>query len=194
MPSAEKPWQGIWCGDYNSHGCEFLLLTQPDEKHARPLPEGLDLLSEWFSGSRTEAAAISTLEEQTDEVVEERAIIEAGINAAFSSHDWDTRHPDTSPNLEEMPSGRLEGIKLTGDPNVPRGQFSFVVPDIGRNGLIRVADEQPFTGSRVVRSAGHIAQRGFQEGSSMQCTTYVHKITDEVHRLLHAEPAYPDFS
>lgn len=137
---------------------------------------------------------MSTLEEQTDEVVEERAIIEAGINAAFSSHDWDTRPSNTSPNLDEVPSGCLEGIKLTGDPNVPRGQFSFIVPDIGRNGLIRVADEQLFTGSRVVRSAGHIAQRGFQEGLLMQCTTYVHNITDEAHRLLHAKPAYPDFS
>jgi hypothetical protein len=29
-PSIEKPWQGIWCGDYFDHGAEFLLMLQPD--------------------------------------------------------------------------------------------------------------------------------------------------------------------
>jgi hypothetical protein len=36
-PTPQKPWQGIWCGDYAGHGCEFLVVTQPDEP--RPLPE-----------------------------------------------------------------------------------------------------------------------------------------------------------
>lgn len=164
MPSAEKPWQGVWCGDYNFHGCEFLLLTQPNEKDARPLPEGMDLLSEWFRESRAETAASSGTEGQTDENVAERAMVGAGINDALSSRDWDMRYANPSPDLNEVISGRLEAIKLTGDPNVPRAQFSFIVPDLGSNGFMRVADEQPFKGSRVVRSAGHIAGRGFQEG------------------------------
>lgn len=67
-------------------------------------------------------------------------------------------------NLDQGPTGRLEAIKLTGDTNIPLGKYSFIAPDIGNEGLIRVADEHPFQGSRVVRSAGHIAERGFSDG------------------------------
>jgi hypothetical protein len=28
--SVEKPWQGIWCGDYLANGVKFLLMVQPD--------------------------------------------------------------------------------------------------------------------------------------------------------------------
>ncbi|KAI6897169.1 hypothetical protein KC334_g10484, partial [Hortaea werneckii] len=48
MPRPGKEWQGIWCGDYSGHGCEFLLITQPDDEDARPLPEGMDWLRGWF--------------------------------------------------------------------------------------------------------------------------------------------------
>ncbi|KAF2208803.1 hypothetical protein CERZMDRAFT_48479 [Cercospora zeae-maydis SCOH1-5] len=123
--TSEKPWQGIFVGDYSTHGCEFLLVTQPDEQHARPLPSGMDWLREWF------------------------------LSNAFPhvrSQDYD-----------DVPSGRLEAIKLTGDPNVPRSQYSFVAPDIGHGGFLRVADENLFRGARVVRAAGHVASRGFQE-------------------------------
>ncbi|ERT00523.1 hypothetical protein HMPREF1624_03896 [Sporothrix schenckii ATCC 58251] len=58
--------------------------------------------------------------------------------------------------------GRLEGIKLTGDPNVPRGERSFVAPDLGDAGLDVVIDEAPFQGVRVVKSEGHIAGTGFR--------------------------------
>ncbi|KAJ5163107.1 Protein of unknown function DUF3506 [Penicillium coprophilum] len=42
-PTAEKPYQGIWVGDYEAHGCEFLLMIQKeiaelahdDEKEAK---------------------------------------------------------------------------------------------------------------------------------------------------------------
>ena len=30
-PTADKPWRGIWVGDYSGHGCEFLLMHQPDD-------------------------------------------------------------------------------------------------------------------------------------------------------------------
>jgi hypothetical protein len=29
-PTEEKPYRGIWVGDYSGHGCEFLLINQPD--------------------------------------------------------------------------------------------------------------------------------------------------------------------
>ena len=60
--------------------------------------------------------------------------------------------------------GRLEAIKLTGDPNVPRGEYSWIAEDIGPKGLIRVATEQMFKGARVVRSLGHCANRGYRNG------------------------------
>ena len=30
-PTEQKPWQGIWVGDYSAHGCEFLLVMQRDK-------------------------------------------------------------------------------------------------------------------------------------------------------------------
>lgn len=65
---------------------------------------------------------------------------------------------------EDIYSGRLEAIKLTGDPNVPRGEYTFIAEDIGRRGLIRVAEEPTFRGARVVKSVGHIAGRFFRDG------------------------------
>ena len=66
--------------------------------------------------------------------------------------------PDT--NYEH--SGRLEAIKLTGDINVPRGQYTWIAEDIGPNGLLRIGREQMFDGARIVRSWGRIAGRGFR--------------------------------
>jgi hypothetical protein len=57
--------------------------------------------------------------------------------------------------------GRLEAVKLTGDANVPRGEYSFVVDDLGEGGLVRIETEAPFEGARVVKSRGHIANNGF---------------------------------
>ena len=48
--------------------------------------------------------------------------------------------------------------------NIPRGEYTFIAPEIGDAGLVRVADEDIFKGARFVKSAGHIAQRGFREG------------------------------
>jgi hypothetical protein len=94
-PSVEKPWQGIWCGDYFHHGVEFLLVLQPD------------------------------------------------------SIDTDQRKS-------------LLAVKLTGDPNIPRWQYSFVVPDLLEPGLVRIAEEEELRGARLVRSAIHVAANGFK--------------------------------
>ncbi|KAI9845185.1 MAG: hypothetical protein M1838_001846 [Thelocarpon superellum] len=107
-PTASKPWRGIWVGDYAGHGCEFLLLLQPDDP-----------------------------------------IIDVGDHLAQSA--------------DHIYQGELKAVKLTGDPNVPRGQVTFVAADLGPGGLLRIAEEAPFTGARVVRSKGHVAARGFRD-------------------------------
>jgi len=66
-------------------------------------------------------------------------------------------------NEDLGPSGSLEAVKLTGDPNVPRGQISFVANDIGPGGLVRVDDREPFENARIVRCLGHVAGIGFQD-------------------------------
>ncbi|KAK3292895.1 uncharacterized protein B0H64DRAFT_202910 [Chaetomium fimeti] len=58
--------------------------------------------------------------------------------------------------------GRLEAVKLTGDVNVPRGEHTFVVDDLGEAGFVREETKDPFTGARVVKSRAHIANTGFQ--------------------------------
>lgn len=62
--------------------------------------------------------------------------------------------------------GSLEAIKLTGDPNVPRGECTFIAEDLGPEGYVTTVEEQPFKGARVVHSKGHIARTGFTNGES----------------------------
>lgn len=64
--------------------------------------------------------------------------------------------------------GRLEAIKLTGDPNVPRGECTFLAEDLGEQGFVTTVEEEPFRGARVVRSKGHVAQTGFVNGKSAE--------------------------
>ncbi|WYZ43796.1 hypothetical protein EsH8_VII_000232 [Colletotrichum jinshuiense] len=119
-PTPLKPWRGIWVGDYSGHGCEFLLINQPDD------------------------------EEVSDE--------ELGLvrGAEESEDGWAQRRTDA-----RVHRGRLEAIKLTGDPNVPRGEYTFVADDLGEAGFVGLAQEPPFQGTRVVRSKGHVAGTGF---------------------------------
>ncbi len=65
---------------------------------------------------------------------------------------------------EPVFSGRLEGVKLTGDANVPRGEVTFVVEELGEGGVVGVGEHKPFEGVRIVRSRGHIADNGFSAG------------------------------
>lgn len=122
----EKPYQGIWVGDYSAHGCEFLLFLQRDSVAAS-------------SASRESSFAA---DEDTEDGLAEMETKNNGI----------------------VQQGGLEAIKLTGDPNVPRGEISFVAEDIGPRGLVRVADEDPFKGARIVRCLGHVAGQGFRDG------------------------------
>ncbi|MCJ1400527.1 hypothetical protein MMC11_003733 [Xylographa trunciseda] len=135
-PSANKPWQGIWVGDYASHGCEFLLLTQKSPKE-----------------------------------IQQQDLVAPGSPSTYlnGGDDLDQDDSDTEGTTteEEDPpgcSGRLEAIKLTGDPHVPRGEYTWIAEDIGKGGLVRIARETNFKGSRIVKSWSHIAANGFREG------------------------------
>lgn len=169
-PTPQKPWQGIWCGDYAGHGCEFLLVTQPDEP--RPLPER----AEWAMRAREREGSVSSAGSwstaPTDAAMSDEDEFETADDLEDSVATLQGTYLEESPvETEETDEdavyhGRIEAIKLTGDPNIPRGEYTFIAPDIGPNGLIRVATEEMFKGARIVKSVGHIAARGFREGKS----------------------------
>jgi len=119
-PTEEKPYRGIWVGDYSGHGCEFLLMNQPDNEE--PFDE-------------------ASVVQRDDETKEE----------------WETRKWE-----ERVYRGSIEAIKLTGDPNVPRGEYTFVSDDISKAGFVRTVTEKRFKGARIVKSRGHIAARMFR--------------------------------
>lgn len=118
-----KPCPSLFIHSVNSsssaHGCEFILLNQPDVDE--PFDE-------------------STILKQPDE----------------SQEQYLGRRREA-----QVYRGRLEAIKLTGDPNIPRGEYTFISPDIGEGGLVRIAKEDQFKGARIVRSRGQLANRNF---------------------------------
>lgn len=126
-PTKLKPWRGIWVGDYSGHGCEFLLLHQPDREDDDATDEELGIARE------------------VDEPTEA----------------WEKRRMDA-----RIYRGRLEAIKLTGDPNVPRGELTFVAEDLSLSdaGFVGINQEPPFQGAYVVKSRGHVAGTGFTGG------------------------------
>nr|POF24722.1 hypothetical protein CFP56_71697 [Quercus suber] len=160
-PTRGKPWQGIWCGDYSGHGCEFIVIRQPDKHEAQPLPSGMAWLSQWFRGPRSDSTSSDSSFVSAPEEAEEQT-----REPLQSTSPRDTAIVDDDSD-DDAPTGRLEAIKLTGDPHIPRGEYTFIAPDIGPGGFMRIADEAQFRGARVVRSAGHIAGPGFAEGMSL---------------------------
>lgn len=139
-PTEEKPYQGIWVGDYAGHGCEFLLVTQRET-----------VLDESY---QTQGRTWSRWNSEVPEDEPDMRVIMAS-----------TRHGGSHGQDDSGFKGRIEAIKLTGDVNIPRGEYSWIANDIGSAGFLREAAEAPFEGARVVRSRGHVADRGFQNGS-----------------------------
>ncbi|KAK9454878.1 hypothetical protein V1511DRAFT_501231 [Dipodascopsis uninucleata] len=101
-PNKAHPFRGIWIGDYESHGTEFILFHQSNPT-------------------------------------------------------------------------RLEAIKLTGDPNVPRGEYTFTVDDLSHTE--RICTDPEFSGARVVSSQGHTAALNFT--NSTFSTTELFIISDD---------------
>ena len=152
-PTEEKPYQGIWVGDYAGHGCEFLLIIQRDVIESTG-PPGPIRISEAAEPAPPNGGASAGEAEHTG----------AG-DAGQAEHTGENNDAEAVDPVGCQ--GRLEAIKLTGDPNVPRGEYTWIAEDIGRRGLIRIAEEERFEGARIVKSWGHIAARGFRDGWSM---------------------------
>jgi hypothetical protein len=176
-PTQAKPWRGIWCGDYSGHGCEFLIILQPDEDIE--LPEGANRACNRRRHSSLDsieqvAQADFDYEHLFEDTTELNLLGDMPLSvgdAEFvpsSETETETEREDdfvmAEGSGEEVHEGQLLAVKLTGDPNIPRGEYTFVAPDISDLGLLRVANEELFKGARVVRSAGHIAARDFRDG------------------------------
>ncbi|KAF2009310.1 hypothetical protein BU24DRAFT_86943 [Aaosphaeria arxii CBS 175.79] len=177
-PTADKPWQGIWCGDYAGHGCEFLAIMQPDDP--LPLPER----AEWVMRLRERQGSVSSSDSWStaptnatsdddadgDETMHESANgLETSVATLQAPDHEDSFHdPACVADDERIYRGRIEAVKLTGDPNIPRGEYTFIAPDISNNGLVRIATEELFKGARIVKSVGHIAARGFRDDDYIQ--------------------------
>ncbi|KAL6716562.1 hypothetical protein ACLMJK_006129 [Lecanora helva] len=198
-PTNEKPYQGLWVGDYSGHGCEFLLVLQREvysstkictEPSTGSLPEGVSLTHyEKETPEQRDASIRHVIDDQDDEInvddlqpdnallslmrgpmaenLERMNEPEDGYAGVSSSTKPATSTKKTDqqaelPFTDDVPSGRLEAIKLTGDINVPRGEYTWIAEDLGPNGLIRIGKEQIFDGARIVKSWGRIAGRGFR--------------------------------
>lgn len=191
VPTRQKPWQGIWVGDYAGHGCEFLLVLQRDvtspmalsrTSSTGSLPQGMAMaIPDDDTGLRDSdrVRQIAEATERQSAVLLDHVEETAGPSTWQPKEDLANRYdkeaqgakstghdnpaaPDAQASYTQAPSGRLEAIKLTGDVNVPRGEYTWIAEDIGPKGLIRVANEQMFVGARTVKSWGHIAGRGYR--------------------------------
>ncbi|QDS69046.1 hypothetical protein FKW77_009767 [Venturia effusa] len=180
-PTKLKPWKGIWCGDYSGHGCEFLAILQPDQDIE--LPEGArEAMQIRRDRSRSAESweswmtAATTLDQEGVTEVEENPAAESQLPGQINV--WPDSETTVAPvttqedvemleadelDEDEIYRGQILAVKLTGDPNIPRGEYTFIAPDIGRDGTVRIADEEMFKGARIVKSAGHIAARGYRE-------------------------------
>lgn len=160
-PTKRKPWQGIWVGDYEGHGCEFLVILQKGVDRQPRIPDS--------RGSPQPASAgisFAVPNPQNNTPDETFSSLVSPIRETAEYNESATFEEDylLADAADGSCVGRLEAIKLTGDLNVPRGEYTWIAEDIGPKGFLRIANEHIFNGARVVRSLGHIANEGFENG------------------------------
>jgi hypothetical protein len=194
-PTAEKPWQGLWCGDYSAHGVEYLVVMQRDAAEEIPAIAAKALAS-W---PNTDVDTLADVDDEDDDdneddvseweefdefeaTTDQAATTSAQAGASLRRRIPRSIQPTTirEPNNDDVYpyKGQLIATKLTGDPNIPRGEISFIAPDIGAHGVVGLAHDPVFfegeeedendptfarkPGKRIVRSVGHVAQHGFR--------------------------------
>lgn len=190
-PTRKRPYQGIFVGDYASHGCEFLLVIQSGsasesrgsavaDRRANSVRAAIqalrdeeftdvgDDIDDWNNVLAHLVGGALEMHQQDEDQAEDLATtsVVSQIISPSSSAINERHESPVHPNIEdnEVHQGAIEAIKLTGDVNVPRGEHTWIADDIGDAGLIRIATEEPFRGARVVRSRGHVAAQHFQNG------------------------------
>lgn len=167
-PTKKKPWRGIWCGEYAAHGCEFIVILQPDRPH--PLPT--KAIKAYNEGEATRTRGRFSYSDSNSDENYEADNSAAESSAPYeslllpNSIDSDDERGENGLLLEgeRVHNGQLLGVKLTGDQNIPRGEYTFIAPDIGPKGFIRTSDDDDFRGAPVVKSVGHVAQAGYKDG------------------------------
>lgn len=115
MPTPARPYQGIFVGDYASHGCEFLLVMHTTEA---PRSQRRDIAMTLL----TELREQQFINEEDFAVMTETANTDQGDKKAENSHitnghDVPANVPDPDGSIHR---GSLEAVKLTGDVNIPR--------------------------------------------------------------------------
>jgi len=202
----EKPWQGIWCGDYSGHGVEYVVIMQPDDPQPLPI-KAAKAFALWPDTDLDMSGAEPDVEhsDEEDDVDEDEMDAMSELDVPVSDNNPRTRpaEPETTsgatprtfrnrktgqwhtlpvPNpTDTLPhKGRLEAIKLTGDPHVPRGEFTFLVNDMGAGGHVGYTSDPIFCdptasssgvnlegsenqGARIVKCVGQVANQGFHK-------------------------------
>merc|ERR1712000_274801 len=108
-PTPDKPFQGIFVGDYAGHGCEFLLVMHTDQAPPQPPPpvrspftdaqrEFIDLDLEGFSDGDDNDGLLEPSEPEPPSRTRQQFPADAATH-------YDDR----------VFSGALEAVKLTGD-------------------------------------------------------------------------------
>ncbi|KAL9621123.1 MAG: hypothetical protein Q9160_004374 [Pyrenula sp. 1 TL-2023] len=167
-PTPKKPWRGIWVGDYAGHGCEFLLVMQPDDEvpsisSPPSSPSSSSSSIDTPTSSHTTGSFPSN--SYTYAFNPESRYIPASIVPLLQHTLASSRSPHPPPpDPEGIYHGRLEALKLTGDPNVPRGEFTWVADDIGPGGFVRTCGGNPTGGGGGGGGGGGSGQGGQEPG------------------------------
>ncbi|KAI6781299.1 uncharacterized protein J7T54_004072 [Emericellopsis cladophorae] len=150
----DGPWSSFAMATGGQIGEELLTYSTLDPELYTPTPER-SFRGIWvgdYSGHGCEFLLFN----QPDQPPATDQELQLVRGAGESDSDWAQRRAEA-----RSLRGRLEAIKLTGDPNVPRGEYTFVAEELGPGGYLRTAVEEPFAGARVVESKGHVAGTGF---------------------------------